>query len=235
MDQNNNKNVAVGALQVPGSNPVNPAAPPSRLQVYEFNEKDVKSERNCSGAENAVNRHKTVRYRECLKNHAASIGSHAVDGCGEFMAGGGEEEALKCQACGCHRNFHRREVDGAWSYGGLVRPFAAAPAMEGHVMLGEEGHVMFGDEGHVTEEGHVRMGMGMGHVIAGISKKRFRTKFSGEQKEKMCAFAERLGWRIQKQDEPAVAQFCSEVGVRRNVLKVWMHNNKNTMGKNRSQ
>ena len=24
-------------------------------------------------------------YRECLKNHAASLGGHALDGCGEFM------------------------------------------------------------------------------------------------------------------------------------------------------
>ncbi|GLT54884.1 hypothetical protein SLA2020_280450 [Shorea laevis] len=26
-----------------------------------------------------------VIYKECLKNHAASLGSHALDGCGEFM------------------------------------------------------------------------------------------------------------------------------------------------------
>ncbi|KAL3654042.1 Zinc-finger homeodomain protein [Castilleja foliolosa] len=26
-----------------------------------------------------------VTYRECLKNHATSLGGHAVDGCGEFM------------------------------------------------------------------------------------------------------------------------------------------------------
>lgn len=37
-----------------------------------------------------------IRYRECQKNHAASIGGNATDGCGEFMPGGGargEEEA----------------------------------------------------------------------------------------------------------------------------------------------
>ncbi|KAE8720653.1 hypothetical protein F3Y22_tig00018715pilonHSYRG00003 [Hibiscus syriacus] len=27
-----------------------------------------------------------VSYRECLKNHAASLGGHALDGCGEFMS-----------------------------------------------------------------------------------------------------------------------------------------------------
>ncbi|CBI18716.3 unnamed protein product, partial [Vitis vinifera] len=95
------------------------------------------------------------RYRECLKNHAVSIGGHAVDGCGEFMAAGAEGtlDALKCAACNCHRNFHRKEMEG-----------------------------------------------------------------------------ERLGWRIQKHDEAVVQQFCSETGVKRHVLKVWMHNNKHTLG-----
>jgi ZF-HD homeobox protein with Cys/His-rich dimerization domain len=54
-----------------------------------------------------------VRYRECQRNHAASIGGHAVDGCREFMASGAEgtAAALLCAACGCHRSFHRREVE----------------------------------------------------------------------------------------------------------------------------
>lgn len=54
-----------------------------------------------------------VRYRECMKNHAASIGGYAVDGCREFLAARGEEgssAALSCAACGCHQNFHRKEA-----------------------------------------------------------------------------------------------------------------------------
>ncbi|XP_027184179.1 zinc-finger homeodomain protein 2-like [Coffea eugenioides] len=39
-------------------------------------------------------------------------------------------------------------------------------------------------------------GGGGGSGGAGGSKKRFRTKFTQDQKEKMLAFAERLGWRI---------------------------------------
>ncbi|OVA09006.1 ZF-HD homeobox protein [Macleaya cordata] len=56
---------------------------------------------------------RSVRYGECQKNHAANIGGFAVDGCREFMASGeeGTTSALRCAACGCHRNFHRREVD----------------------------------------------------------------------------------------------------------------------------
>ncbi|KDO79571.1 hypothetical protein CISIN_1g021302mg [Citrus sinensis] len=56
----------------------------------------------------------SIRYRECLKNHAANMGSHVIDGCGEFMPSGedGTPEGLKCAACDCHRNFHRKEIDG---------------------------------------------------------------------------------------------------------------------------
>lgn len=63
------------------------------------------------------------------------------------------------------------------------------------------------------------------------SRKRFRTKFSQEQKEKMCLFAEKLGWKMQRSEERLVEEFCKEVGVRKGVLKVWMHNNKHTLGK----
>lgn len=56
---------------------------------------------------------RSVRYGECQKNHAAGVGGYAVDGCREFMASGeeGTSSALICAACGCHRNFHRREVE----------------------------------------------------------------------------------------------------------------------------
>ncbi|KAK7340532.1 hypothetical protein VNO77_21238 [Canavalia gladiata] len=56
---------------------------------------------------------RSVRYGECQKNHAANVGGYAVDGCREFMANGAEgtSAALTCAACGCHRNFHKREVE----------------------------------------------------------------------------------------------------------------------------
>ncbi|PHT50801.1 Zinc-finger homeodomain protein 1 [Capsicum baccatum] len=118
------------------------------------------------GVSTTIVRKSIVRYRECLKNHAVGIGGHALDGCGEFMPAGeeGTMDALKCAACNCHRNFHRKEAEG-------------------------------------------------------------------DQKDKMLAFAERLGWRMQKQDEALVQQFCAETNVKRHVFKVWMHNNKHTLGK----
>lgn len=83
---------------------------------------------------------------------------------------------------------------------------------------------------NMNTSGGGRSGGGGGGFV-GSSKKRFRTKFSQEQKEKMSDLAEKLGWKIQKQDEEVVQQLCNELGIKRQVLKVWMHNNKHTLGK----
>ncbi|GLJ22095.1 hypothetical protein SUGI_0414270 [Cryptomeria japonica] len=202
---------------------------------------------------------KSVKYRECLKNHAASIGGHAIDGCGDFMPSGeeGTLEALKCAACNCHRNFHRREVEGEppcyYCYnprkdarrrsGGATVAGSMAPLLQtsapplalpapsrfpAHQMIMALGGDSDdggggGGGGYMSVYGGGGGGGGGGHVMM---KKRFRTKFTNEQKEKMSVFAEKIGWRIQKHDEAAVQQFCADVGVKRHVLKVWMHNNK---------
>lgn len=48
----------------------------------------------------------------------------------------------------------------------------------------------------------------------------------------MQEFAGKVGWKIQKRDETAISELCNEIGVDRGVLKVWMHNNKSTLGRN---
>lgn len=55
-----------------------------------------------------------VNYKECGRNYAIAVGGHAVDGCREFAPSGeqGTRQALLCQACSCHRSFHRKEVIG---------------------------------------------------------------------------------------------------------------------------
>ncbi|KAI3965640.1 hypothetical protein MKX01_010597 [Papaver californicum] len=58
-----------------------------------------------------------VKYKECMKNNIASIGGHADDACREFMQEGDENnnnnaKILRCVACGCHNNFHRKEIHG---------------------------------------------------------------------------------------------------------------------------
>ncbi|KAM7253302.1 hypothetical protein ACFE04_008774 [Oxalis oulophora] len=202
----------------------------------------------------------TIRYRECLKNHAVSIGAHALDGCGEFMPAGDEGtlDALKCAACNCHRNFHRKETehggDGIYSSRGHPQfspYYRSAPPLlppAGYLHLssphprplalpaGSGGGGYSREEDDVSNPSSSGGGGGGGGGDGGGSggsggRKRFRSKFSQEQKDKMLEFAERLGWRLQKHDEAAVEQFCTEAGISRQVLKVWMHNNKHTLGK----
>ncbi|KAL4273518.1 hypothetical protein GQ457_13G008530 [Hibiscus cannabinus] len=198
-----------------------------------------------------------VRYRECLKNHAASIGGNVYDGCGEFMPCGedGTLEALKCAACDCHRNFHRKEVDGEtqqFHHPGrrslMLNPLQLPPPLPSPTMLHHHHHhqkysvhtsamiapmnVAFGGGGTESSSEDLNMyqsnpeGMPPAPPYV-LSKKRFRTKFTQEQKEKMLELAEKLGWRINKQDEDEVEKFCCDYGVKRQVFKVWMHNNKN--------
>ncbi|XP_054796757.1 zinc-finger homeodomain protein 2-like [Prosopis cineraria] len=192
-----------------------------------------------------------ARYRECQKNHAVSLGAHAVDGCGEFIAAGeeGTLDALKCAACNCHRNFHRKEMDGGdltqyqppppppyYQYHQQYPPYHRAPPpaagyLHHHLTaqpMALQRSLALPAPAPIRDEEDMSNPSSSG---GGGGKKRHRTKFTQEQKEKMLAFAERVGWRIQKHDEGAVEQFCAETCVKRHVLKVWMHNNKNTLGK----
>ncbi|XP_065856645.1 zinc-finger homeodomain protein 9 [Euphorbia lathyris] len=204
-----------------------------------------------------------VTYKECLKNHAASIGGHALDGCGEFMpspnATHTDPTSFKCAACGCHRNFHRRDPDDS--------PPPLLPAPPGNTTTTIEyqphhrhhppppppqpyrspnsaspppisssypsaPHMLLALSGGVSAGVHNdNSGMSVPGGGSSSGRKRFRTKFSQNQKDRMHDFAERVGWKMQKRDEEIVQEFCNEVGVDKGVLKVWMHNNKNTFAK----
>lgn len=204
-----------------------------------------------------------VSYKECLKNHAASLGAHALDGCGEFMpspsATPTDPTSLKCAACGCHRNFHRRDPEDPIStlaintapthvieyqphhrhhppppsLPGNRSPNSASPPPISSSYYPSAPHMLLalsaGLSGRPPE--NITQGNNSVLTVSPNTRKRFRTKFSNEQKEKMLDFAERVGWKMQKRDEDLVRDFCNQVGVERGVLKVWMHNNKNTMGK----
>ncbi|XAR51739.1 hypothetical protein NMG60_11006456 [Bertholletia excelsa] len=206
-----------------------------------------------------------VTYKECLKNHAASLGGHAVDGCGEFMpsptANPTDPTSLKCAACGCHRNFHRREPEEhlpasaqhVIEYqphhrhhppppppprGGHSSPNSASPPPISSSYYPSAPHMLLalstGLSGPLAENNPSMTGSGGAHaalVSHSNGRKRFRTKFTQDQKDRMHEFAERVGWKMQKRDEDLIAEFCNEVGVDKGVFKVWMHNNKNTYGK----
>ncbi|KAG1334472.1 zinc-finger homeodomain protein 9 [Cocos nucifera] len=213
------------------------------------------------------------QYRECLRNHAASLGGHAVDGCCEFMPSPSADPAvpisLTCAACGCHRNFHRRlplgarlrhddtdadddedesseDDDGERRFrrrrrtSGSSPPYSSAPhmllALSGGGGGGGGGGCGSGGPGStqtmaapITASSGGFQAVAPPHAAAGaMPRKRFRTKFSSEQKERMQEMSERLGWRMQRKDEAVVEEFCRQIGVERGVFKVWMHNNKHT-------
>lgn len=201
---------------------------------------------------------KVVRYKECLKNHAASIGGNATDGCGEFMSSGeeGTLEALKCSACNCHRNFHRKEIEDECSYDSPILSNPGTRLILGHhngFIVSPQGYpanslissratpphhqmLLSYRNGAITSESDEGDEDNGGGIVATGPvkkiKKRFRTKFTEDQKEKMLRFAQNAGWKMQKLEESVVQQFCQEIGIKRRVLRVWMHNNKHNFVKN---
>ncbi|KAG0486055.1 hypothetical protein HPP92_008150 [Vanilla planifolia] len=198
-----------------------------------------------------------LRYRECLRNHAASIGGHVLDGCGEFMPN--STDTMKCAACGCHRSFHRREGESdhlsysfhhhnGSNHSGRKIPLFLPPPPHPSAPLQKSIHspalLAFGNNsaGTATDSSSEDLGrpgaVGLLRHLGSSSsslKKRFRTKFTAEQKEKMMEFAERIGWRIQRQEELDLERFCADIGVSRQVFKVWMHNNKHSIRKQQQQ
>ncbi|KAJ4960993.1 hypothetical protein NE237_020903 [Protea cynaroides] len=154
-------------------------------------------------------------YKDCMKNHGANLGSYATDGCGEFTPDADSPGGLQCEACGCHRNFHRkvRVLAGNSSKRGGVTEVVELIEYSG----GGGGGFRFdgGEEAHPVK-------------VERSAKKRARTKFTAEQKDKMLGFAEKLGWRIQRDQDAEIDRFCKMTGVTRQVFKVWMHNHKNS-------
>ncbi|XP_073294321.1 zinc-finger homeodomain protein 11-like [Primulina huaijiensis] len=190
-----------------------------------------------------------VTYRECMKNHAAALGGHAVDGCGEFMLSpsstNSDPTSLTCAACGCHRNFHRRDPADASPTNVSNPPFLdfrqpplprcsslspSPPPQQPYCQLAQ--HMLMTLSSAVATEEQTHQAAPVTPIAGNpVRRKRFRTKFSNEQKEKMQDFSEKLGWKMQGCDRAAVEEFCRGIGVEKGVLKVWMHNNKNTSGK----
>ncbi|CAA7401338.1 unnamed protein product [Spirodela intermedia] len=140
------------------------------------------------------------QYRECMRNHAATLGTYAVDGCGEYTPDPSSPRGLQCAACGCHRSFHRKYVAVGETGGGGAG--------------GDSFMVGFSPPSASDERND--------------GKKRTRTKFSSEQKEQMLQFAEKIGWKVQRKDggQDEIASFCREIGITRQMFKVWIHNHK---------
>ncbi|XP_038907118.1 zinc-finger homeodomain protein 10-like [Benincasa hispida] len=184
-----------------------------------------------------------VWYRQCLKNHAVKTGGHVLDGCGEFMPSGeeGTPDSFKCAACECHRSFHRRVLEEEDITNGRLNLLTYGPPPYNFHFNGNNNNqctpwsrvapamMTFGGSAEAPAESSSD-----GAEASGKRKKRFRTKFSGEQKAKMMELANKLGWKIQKDDEQQVHQFCNEIGIKKLNFKVWMHNNKQPTNNNSS-
>lgn len=195
-----------------------------------------------------------VTYKECLKNHAASMGGHAVDGCGEFIPSPAlnpsDPTSLKCGACGCHRNFHRRDPDAAAAqpqppaleyqphHRHLPPPPRVSPSNSPspppisstyphHILMALSNQ----QNTHHNHHDGAPKPSGAAPILSNSTRKRFRTKFTQDQKDKMLEFAEKVSWKMQKRDEAIINEFCNGIGVEKGVFKVWMHNNKNTSAK----
>ena len=172
-----------------------------------------------------------VRYKECMHNHAASMGYYTIDGCCEFVKGGedGTPESLLCAACECHRSFHRKEVlfhDGTTEVWYLPRPvtIVAAPIPLPHNIflynlrappLNQHQNEV---PSEILREGETKVEM--------EGTKKPRTKLTKEQKERMSAFAERFGWKSHRHNDEEIRKFCSDIGISRRVFKVWLNNNR---------
>ncbi|XP_070675802.1 zinc-finger homeodomain protein 6-like [Malus domestica] len=156
-------------------------------------------------------------YRECLRNHAAILGSYATDGCDEFILDHTSPGSIQCVAYGCHRNFHCRVTYAATS------SQAAEDGRSGH----HQNHVIMSCSGRgrdlakniITQDQFIDYNVGEGGLPdsgerMSSGKKQFRTKFTAEQKEKMLAFAKKLGWKLLRKDlEDEIERLCKSVGL----------------------
>ncbi|KAI4965823.1 hypothetical protein ZWY2020_048084 [Hordeum vulgare] len=181
-----------------------------------------------------------VKYRECLKNHAAAIGGNATDGCASHGYGYGHHAVRRLLGPAVSHSHHHKSSGGLLVTADHYGAYAAAralppppPPLPGH----HHQIIMPLNMIQTSESDEMDgiMGDGRGGLASGggggssSSKKRFRTKFTAEQKGRMLEFAEGVGWRLQKLDDAMVQHFCQEIGVKRRVLKVWMHNNKHNL------
>ncbi|XP_072971859.1 zinc-finger homeodomain protein 5-like [Typha angustifolia] len=159
-------------------------------------------------------------YGECLRNHAAAIGGQAKDGCAQFLAGGGAD-GLLCSACGCHRSFHRPTTGPPFRLPPTVA-LLALPAFPNYVSLARRAAQQQQAQQQAPPPNRY---VAVDQMEVGRAP-RTRARYTEEQKERMRAFAESVGWQMRRENEAALQRMCREIGVPRNMFKVWMHNNK---------
>ncbi|XP_010458980.1 PREDICTED: zinc-finger homeodomain protein 14 [Camelina sativa] len=161
-------------------------------------------------------------YRECMRNHAAKLGSYAIDGCREYSQ---SVTGDLCAACGCHRSYHRRvEVISSAQISHTRFPFMSLRRVKQLARLkwktAEQRKEDVNEEEEDTEETSTEEKMTV--------QRRSKSKFTAEQREAMKDFAAKIGWTLK--DKRAIREeirvFCQGIGVTRYHFKTWVNNNK---------
>ncbi|KAJ4878292.1 Zinc-finger homeodomain protein 13 [Raphanus sativus] len=186
------------------------------------------------------------RYGECRKNQAASTGTTAYDGCGEFVSADPGEDSPDCAACGCHRSFHLREEST------ILEALKISPSRFRQIFCSPYGEAaeektkrIATDRSNESRERVKEFCDGIGvtrrklrvwmnnHSEANVRRlageegvKRFKTKFTADQTERMRSYAEKLTWKVGPEDREETEGFCNEIGVNLNNFMTWMNNQK---------
>uniref|UniRef100_A0A1J3H6N3 Zinc-finger homeodomain protein 14 n=2 Tax=Noccaea caerulescens TaxID=107243 RepID=A0A1J3H6N3_NOCCA len=158
-------------------------------------------------------------YRECMRNHAAKLGSYAIDGCREYSQ---PTTGDLCAACGCHRSYHRRvDVESPAQITHARLPFSSLRRVKQLARLKwKAAEEREDNDEEDTEETSTEEKMTV--------KRRRKSKFTEEQREAMRDYAVKLGWTLK--DKRAIREeirvFCEGIGVSRYHFKTWVNNNK---------
>ncbi|KAI9107333.1 hypothetical protein K1719_021721 [Acacia pycnantha] len=177
-----------------------------------------------------------VVYKECLHNHAASLGKVARDGCYEFLQpnidSGLPEAALLCAVCNCHRNFHRKQV--------IYTPIMTVDTETSPPQTQQQPD--FPAEATMAAAAEENADNAMAVEVAPPPqqpqqrrKRKTRTKFTDEQVSRLKSFAQGLGWTSKSAGKEEILNFCSEVGISRRKLVVWLNNNRRRQNANLHQ
>ncbi|KAI3892494.1 hypothetical protein MKW92_034167 [Papaver armeniacum] len=199
-------------------------------------------------------RNKKQIYGECQKNHSAKLGTDTRDGCGEYMADDTTPRGLYCDACGCHRNFHKKilalvdnedgdellEYEATASVGGVAyeshhqkqqeqEQQQHAATLGASTRKDEQRHSEHQETLATTNANNTgnRNKQGRGTASSGYR----RSRFSHTQKEKLIRLGFSIGWRMPTKSSPMeheeeIRKLCDEFGITRFVFKTWMNNQK---------
>ncbi|KAI3963189.1 hypothetical protein MKX01_030319 [Papaver californicum] len=169
-------------------------------------------------------------YGGCQKNHSAKLGMKTRDGCGEYMADDTTQRGLYCDACGCHRNLHKKivllvdnedddellEYEATASVGGVT--------YEPHQQEQEQ------EQQHAAT-----LGESTRANISNALLVKDEQRHSEHQEIYATTTANNTGNRIKQgrgtgsssyEHEEAIRKLCNEFGITRFVFKTWMNNQK---------